>query len=90
MTLGIQLLASTKFNLNNQLDNDMFNHTSLITNRILMLAKKEGLEKETLVLMGKYLWRLIVVLQAYNHKRRDVTLKEIISTVCDFKAAFGG
>jgi len=90
MTLGIQLMASTKFNLRNQLDNDMFNHISYVTNRILMLLKKEGVEKENLVTMGKYLWRLLRVLQAYNHKRRDVTLARIVNIALDFKSVFGG
>lgn len=90
MTLAVQLLASQKFNLRNQLDNDMFNHISYVTNRILMLLKKEGIGKANLVKMGKYLWRLLRVTQAYNHKRRDVTLQEIVNIVLDFKSVFGG
>jgi len=83
-------LASEKFNLRNQLDNDMFNHVIYVTNRVLLLAKRDGVDRESLIQMGKYIWRLIRVMQAYNAKRRDVTLEEIIGIVTEFKAVFTG
>lgn len=83
-------MASIKFDLKNQLDNDMFNHIVYVSNQILMLAKKDGITKESLERMGKYLWRLFNVVMAYNSKRRDVTLNEIVSIVTDFKSVFTG
>lgn len=68
----------------------MFNHIVLVTNKVLLLAKREGVGKESLTKMGKYVWRLIRVIQAYNHKRRDVTLEEIVGIVTDFKDVFVG
>lgn len=82
-------IASMKFDLRNQLDNDMFNHVVYVSNRIFMLAKKQGINKESLVDAGKYLWRLFNVLQAYNAKRRDVTLNEIVGIVSEFRSVFG-
>jgi len=90
LTVAIQLLAAQTLNLRNKLDNDMFNHISYVSNRCLMEFKKEGASKETLVICGKYLWRLFNVVQAYNHKKRDVTLDEIVSIVQEFKAVFVG
>ena len=83
-------MASEKFDLRNQLDNDMFNHVIYVTNQVLLLAKREGVGSESLTKMGKYVWRLIRVLQAYNAKRRDVTLEELASIALDFKAVFVG
>jgi len=68
----------------------MFNHVIYVTNRVLLLAKREGVGKESLVKMGKYIWRLLRVMQAYNAKRRDVTLEEIICIVSEFKEVFVG
>lgn len=68
----------------------MFNHIVFVTNRVLLLAKREGIGKESLTKMGKYVWRLIQVIQAYNSKRRDVTLEEIVGIVADFKDVFVG
>lgn len=84
------LLADEKLDLNNQLDNDLFNHITYVSNRILMIAKKEGLHKDTLIQMGKYLWRLFMVMQAYNSKRREVSLEEVINIVLEFKSVFTG
>jgi len=84
------LLASEKFNLKNQLDNDMFNHVIYVTNRVLLLAKREGIGKESLIKMGKYVWRLIRVMQAYNTKRKNATLEEIANIISEFKAVFVG
>lgn len=83
-------LASEKFDLTNKLDNDMFNHVTYITNRILIIAKKDGISKDTLTQMGKYLWRLLRVTQAYNHKKRDVSLNEILNIALEFKSVFTG
>jgi hypothetical protein len=84
------VLASDKLDLRNQLDNDMFNHVTYVTNRILMMAKKEGVNKDTLTVMGKYLWRLFRVFQAYNTKKREPTLKDIVNIVLEFKSVFTG
>ena len=84
------MLAAQKLNLRNKLDNTMFNHVSLVSNSCLMIAKKEGVGKEELTKMGKMLWRLFMVLQAYNHKRRDVSLESALAIVSEFKSVFGG
>ena len=68
----------------------MFNHITYVSNRILMIAKEEGVSRDSLEKMGKYLWRLFRVLQAYNEKNRGMSLNEIISIVSDFRAAFNG
>lgn len=81
-------LASMKFDLRNKLDNDMFNHIVYVSNRILMLAKTQGINRESLEVMGKYLWRLFNVVQAYNAKKRDVTLGEIVDIVNEFRGVF--
>lgn len=81
-------LASMKFDLRNKLDNDMFNHIVYVSNRILMLAKTQGISRESLEIMGKYLWRLFNVVQAYNAKKRDVTLGEIVGIVSEFRSVF--
>ena len=68
----------------------MFNHIVYVSNRILLLAKREGIDKKTLTSMGKYLWRLVLVLQAYNSKKRDITLDSVLSIVVEFKGVFSG
>lgn len=83
-------MASVKFDLRNKLDNDMFNHVVYVANRILMSAKTSGLSGETLEQAGKLLWRLFNVMQAYNAKRRDVTLDSIVQVVSDFHKVFTG
>jgi hypothetical protein len=90
MTKAIQLMAAQKLNLRNQLDNDMFNHISYVSNQCLQIMKREGLSSESLVLIGKLLWRLFRVFQAYNEKQREVTLSRIIDIVQEFKNVFGG
>ena len=90
LTEAVILLASTKFNLRNKLDNDMFNHIIYVSNRILMLAKRDGIDKKSLEVMGKYIWRLLNVISAYNAKQRDVTLSRIVAIVDDFKSVFTG
>lgn len=84
------LLASEKLDLHSKLDNDMFNHIIYVSNRILMITKKEGLSKDSIESMAKYLWRLFRVFQAYNHKNRDATLREILDVVSQFRSVFGG
>jgi hypothetical protein len=54
-----------------------------------MILKNDGANKESLVACGKYLWRLFRVAQAYNHKKRDITLSEIVNIVQEFKVVFG-
>lgn len=83
-------LADEKLDLTNQLDNDMFNHVAYVSNRVFMIAKKEGVHRDTLVEMGKYLWRLFNVVQAYNSKKRDSSLQDALNVVLDFKSVFGG
>ena len=90
LTEAAIILASEKFDLRNQLDNDMFNHVIYVTNQVLLLAKRDGIGEESLTKMGKYIWRLINVIQAYNSKKRDVTLEELANIVLDFKDVFLG
>ena len=84
------LLASSKLDLKRELDNKMFNHVTYVTNRILLMLRDEGVTRDVLERSGKYLWRLFMVFQAYNHKKRDVTFKEIIGIVEEFKTVFAG
>lgn len=88
LTEAVIQIASIKFDLRNKLDNDMFNHVVYVSNQILMLVKKQGIHKESMEIAGKYLWRLFNVLQAYNVKRRDITLGEIVSLVSEFRSVF--
>lgn len=90
LTQAVMILAASKLDLRRKLDNDMFNHIVYVSNRILLLLKKDGLDKETLERAGKYIWRLLRVVQAYNHKKRDVTIKEILDIVEEFKVIFVG
>lgn len=55
-----------------------------------MIAKKRGLGSEEREIIGKYLWRLFCVVQAYSHKNRQPSLTEVISIVKEFKGVFGG
>lgn len=83
-------LADEKLDLNNKLDNELFQHITYVGNQILLKLKTEGLTSETKVFAGKLLWRLFNVLQAYNAKRREVTLDEVLLIVGDFKKVFIG
>lgn len=83
-------LARRKFDLNNKLDNDMFNHVVYVSNQILMMAKKDGVSWETIEKSCKMLLRLYQVLVAYNGKRQDVTVGRILSIVGDFRDTFSG
>lgn len=82
-------MAAQKLNLHQKLDNTMFNHISYVTNRCLIILQKDGLGSDELEKVGKYLWRLFRVFQAYNHKKREPTLSEVISIVEEFKEVFG-
>ena len=55
-----------------------------------MLAKKEGIGRPQLEIMGKYLWRLYMVFEAYNHRKRDISFSQIIDIVDEFKSVFVG
>lgn len=90
MTEVVMLVSTISLDTSKRLDRELFQHVSYVANRILMIAKKDGISKNTLIEMGKYLWRFIRVLQAYNHKKRSVTLEEIVSIVEEFKSIFGG
>jgi len=68
----------------------MFNHIVYVSNRILLLAKQDGVTSDSLETMGKYLWRLFRVAQAYEHKQREATLGGILSIVADFESVFTG
>jgi len=84
------VLAASKLDLNNKLDNDLFNHIVYVSNQSLMIAKKEGIDNESLEKIGKMLWRLFMVVQAYNAKRRNASLEEVIRIVGDFRSVFSG
>lgn len=84
------VLAASKLDLKNKLDNDLFNHITYVSNQSLMIAKKEGLDRESLEKIGKMLWRLFMVVQAYNAKRRDASLEEVLRIVGDFRTVFSG
>ena len=87
----VMALAAARLDLHSRLDNDMFNHIAYVSNRILMIAKTEGVSKDTLEVMGKYLWRLLRVLQAYNAKKnRETSWREVARVIADFKSVFGG
>lgn len=88
LTFAIQLMADDILNLHNKLDNDMFNHISYVSNRCIMVLKKDGANKKTLEKCGKYLFRLRKVTKAYAHKKRNVTLDEILEIIEEFKSAF--
>lgn len=92
MTKVVMFIASRKLDLHNKLDNDMFNHITYVSNRVLMISKKKGLSKASLTEMGKYLWRLYLVLRAYSHKKeqKNITLEKIVGIVGDFRKVFGG
>lgn len=84
------LLAKSKFDLNKKLDNDMFNHVVYVCNQILQMAKRDGISWEMAEKAGKMLWRLYLVIGAYNGKRQDVTLSHILSIVGEFHSTFTG
>lgn len=83
-------MASQRFDITVKLDRDMFQHVTYVSNRSFAILKDEGVSLESSEKIGKYLWRLFRVTQAYNHKNRDVTLEEILNIVTDFKSVFTG
>jgi len=84
------LMASIKFDTTRKLDRDMFQHVTYVANRSFAILRDDGVSWESSEQIGKYIWRLLRVMQAYNAKNRDVTLEEIISIVTDFKSVFTG
>lgn len=84
------LLASSKLNLKNELDNKMFNHITYVANSILIMLRDEGANRDVLEKSGKFLLRLFLIFQAYNGKKRSVTLNEVLSIVSEFKSVFVG
>jgi len=84
------LMASQQFDVTKKLDRDMFQHVTYVTNRSLAILRDEGVSWESSEKIGKYLWRLFRVIQAYNAKNRDVTMDSLISIVTDFKSVFTG
>lgn len=90
MTEIVIALARERFDLRNQLDNDMFNHVVYVSNQSMMLLKKEGANWATAEKIGKLFWRLFNVVRAYNTKNRSVTLQEVLRIVGDFHKVFSG
>lgn len=84
------LAASQQFDVRLKLDRDMFQHVTYVSNRSFAILRNEGLSKESSEKIGKYLWRLFRVTQAYNHKNRDITLEEILNIITDFESVFTG
>jgi hypothetical protein len=84
------VLAASKLDLRNQLDNDLFNHITYVSNQCLLIAKKEGVDGEALTKMGKMLWRLFNVVRAYNSKKQEVTLEKVLDIIKEFKSVFSG
>lgn len=68
----------------------MFNHIVYVSNQILLMTKREGISLVTMEKAGKLLFRLFNVVQAYNAKRRDVTLQGILDVVWEFHSTFTG
>jgi hypothetical protein len=90
LTEVVMLLANSKLDLNNKLDNDLFNHITYVSNQSLILLKKQGVNKDSLTKIGKLFWRLANVLQAYNAKKREPSIEEAIGIIEDMKAIFTG
>lgn len=84
------LIASEKFDVSRKLERDVFQHVVYVSNRVLMLSKKDGINRDSVKLMGKHLWRLLRVIQAYNHKRRDFSLDEVVQATNIFRSVFSG
>ena len=82
-------MATEKLSLRDPLDNELFNHISYVVSKSLLIIKNEGVDKATLVTIGKLLFRLYNVIGAYNAKRRKLTLDELIALIGDFRNAFG-
>ncbi len=84
------MMASVKFDVSKKLDRDAFQHVTYVANKSLAILKNEGLSWESSEKIGKYLWRLVRVMQAYNAKNREVTLDNILDVVLEFKSVFTG
>ena len=50
----------------------------------------EGIDKETLEEIGKYLWRLFRVLQAYKAKNKPMIISSLLDMVEEFRLVFTG
>ena len=68
----------------------MYQHVKYVTNQVLLQIKRHGFEKEAMVKCGKLLWRLFRVFQAYSSKQRDLTLKEVVNIVKQFRKIVAG
>ena len=84
------LMTSLRFDVTKKLDRDMFQHVTYVANRSFAILRDEGISWDTSKEIGKYLFRLFRVVQAYSKKNRDITLDEILSIVTDFKSVFTG
>jgi len=84
------LLAAQHLDLNTTLDNDLFNHISYVTNRSLILLRDDGVGQNTLVDIGKMLWRLFNVLAAWNEQKREVNLDSLVAIIREFKGVLDG
>lgn len=84
------LLADEKLDLKNKLDNDLFNHITYVSNQSFLMMKKQGVNKDTMVKVGKLLWRLANVLMAYNAKKREPSIDQAIVIIIDLKSIFTG
>jgi hypothetical protein len=90
LTEAVMKLADEKLDLKNKLDNDLFNHIVYVENQTLLMLKREGLDRETLVKIGKLHWRLANVLAAYNAKKREPSIEQAVAILTDMKAIFTG
>ena len=90
LTEAVMLLADEKLDLKNKLDNDLFNHITYVSNQSLLMLKREGAKKDTVVKVGKLFWRLGNVLMAYNAKKREPSIDQAIGIITDMKSIFGG
>jgi hypothetical protein len=83
-------LADVKLDLTVKLDNDLFQHITYVSNQILIGFRDNGWNEETRIKAGKMLWRLFNVVQAYNAKRRELTLSSVLEIIDDFHKVFTG
>lgn len=84
------LMANEKLDITKKLDRDIFQHVTYVANRSFAILREDGVSWESSEKVGKLIWRLLRVLQAYNAKNRDITIDSIISIVGDFKSVFTG
>lgn len=82
--------AVIHLDLTNQLDNDLFNHIAYVSNQSLLIMKREGIQKEQRIAIGKMLWRLYLVIGAYNKKKEVATLRSLLNEIQAFIEVFTG